>query len=175
MPFVLVHGRDSSVLDPVRGVGSTSTPFKHDDYVVSRNITTSTKPSTAVSKSVALTVGAMDVLLHIGRSASLCHGFSLVLLTVANFSVLVFAVRNLTVCFVREDDSDFSTYRRVAPAVDLGVRHANNFILPGTLRLQVLFQSSGTSCSGTQFSVVSRVAELLEERECNVFIGAGSS
>lgn len=100
-------------------------------------------------------------------------GFSIILLFFTGFTVPGFAVKHLTICFVWEDDSYFSTYSRLAPAVDLGVRHANNLILPENLRLQVLYQSSGTSCTSTQFTVVSTVAELLEKQECNVFIGAG--
>ena len=63
----------------------------------------------------------------------------------------------LTMCWIWEDDTYFAEYRRVAAAVDLAVLHVNNFILPDTHSIRVVYQSSGTSCTRTMYSVVDHV------------------
>ncbi|GAU95874.1 hypothetical protein RvY_07413-1 [Ramazzottius varieornatus] len=79
---------------------------------------------------------------------------------------------NLTVCWLLEDDSYYSTYERLAAAVDLAIEHSNSYILPEHIKLQLVFQSAGPSCSNTQYSVAANVMQLVRDGvECNVFLG----
>lgn len=79
---------------------------------------------------------------------------------------------NLTVCWLLEDDSYYSTYERLAAAVDLAIEHSNSYILPEHIKLQLVFQSAGSSCSNTQYSVATNVMQLVRDGvECNVFFG----
>ena len=78
----------------------------------------------------------------------------------------------LTVCFVIEDDSYFGSYRRLAAAVDLGIEHANTFVMPNSTQLQVVFQSSGASCTKTLYSAVSAMLDMLDKgTTCDMYLG----
>ncbi|OQV12277.1 hypothetical protein BV898_13470 [Hypsibius exemplaris] len=82
--------------------------------------------------------------------------------------------RNLTVCWILESDSYYSSHARLAGAVDLAIHNANTYIMPDGWRLQLAFQSAGPSCSDTQFSVTTNVLRLLQTGvSCDVFLGAG--
>ncbi|OQV18934.1 Atrial natriuretic peptide receptor 1 [Hypsibius exemplaris] len=81
-------------------------------------------------------------------------------------------VTNLTVCFILEDDSYYATYERLAAAVDLGISHANTFILPDYIRLKVAYKNIGPSCSHAQFSAARNILQLLDSGvTCDVFLG----
>ena len=81
---------------------------------------------------------------------------------------------NLTVCWILEEDSYYSTYDRLAAAVDLAMTHANEYILPENIRLQLAYQNAGPSCSDTQYSVTANVMQMLQEGTvCDVFLGVG--
>ena len=83
-------------------------------------------------------------------------------------------VTNLTICFVLEDDSYYSTYDRIAAAVDLGIVNANTYVLPDNIRLQMVYQSSGSSCSHAQYSVSRKILQLLNSGvRCDAFLGVG--
>ena len=83
-------------------------------------------------------------------------------------------VTNLTICFVLEDDSYYSTYDRIAAAVDLGIVNANAYVLPDNIRLQMVYQSSGSSCSHAQYSASRKILQLLNSGvRCDAFLGAG--
>ena len=78
----------------------------------------------------------------------------------------------LTVCFVIEDDSYFGSYSRLAAAVDLGIEHANSFVMPNSTQLQVVFQSSGTSCTRTLYSAVNAILDMMEKgTTCDMYLG----
>ena len=81
----------------------------------------------------------------------------------------------LTLCVVMEEDSFYvPTYDRVGGAVDLAVINANSFILPKSLRLRVVRQSAGKSCSQVQHAVVNNVLGLLRSGvTCDAFVGIG--
>lgn len=82
--------------------------------------------------------------------------------------------KTLSVCLIWELDSYFSTYPRLAAAVDLGIQHANDFILSKPYSLEVIYQDSGMSCTRTQFSVVTNLFEFFKRNQtCHVFIEAG--
>ncbi|GAU95873.1 hypothetical protein RvY_07412-2 [Ramazzottius varieornatus] len=78
----------------------------------------------------------------------------------------------LTVCFVIEDDSYFGNYGRLAAAVDLGIEHANAFVMPNTTKLQVAYQSSGTSCTRTLYSAVLAMLDMMDKgTTCDMYLG----
>ncbi|XP_055340566.1 atrial natriuretic peptide receptor 1-like [Paramacrobiotus metropolitanus] len=80
--------------------------------------------------------------------------------------------RNLTVCFIWEDDSYFSTLQRASAAVQLGVHNANAFVLPEGVHMDVLYQSTGPSCGHTMYSVVKQIYHLLNTgATCSAFVG----
>ena len=56
---------------------------------------------------------------------------------------------NLTACWLLESDSFYTTYERAAAAVDLGINHANDLILPSNIRLRLFTQRTGPSCIET--------------------------
>ena len=83
-------------------------------------------------------------------------------------------VTNLTVCWILEDDSYYTSYQRLAASVNLAIKNANAFILPKSVRLQLAFKSAGPSRSDTQYSVTSNVMDMLQAGiSCNMFLGAG--
>ncbi|XP_055349485.1 atrial natriuretic peptide receptor 1-like [Paramacrobiotus metropolitanus] len=83
---------------------------------------------------------------------------------------------NLTACFIWEDDSYYATYLKLAPALDMGVDHANSFVLPKGWNIQVVYRSSGASCSKTMYSLIPGVYDLLADGvQCDVFLGASCS
>jgi hypothetical protein len=80
----------------------------------------------------------------------------------------------LRICIFVEDDSYYTSEERLAAAVDLSVSHVNSYILPKSLKIEVRFQSTGPSCSRTQYSATSNAFTLLRSGvTCNVFFGAG--
>ena len=85
--------------------------------------------------------------------------------------------KNLTICHIWEDDTYFSTYERLAAAVDLAVDHANTLVLPKQLSLRSVYKSAGNSCARTMYNVVANVYTLTVDEgvECNAFIGASKS
>ncbi|XP_055344411.1 atrial natriuretic peptide receptor 1-like [Paramacrobiotus metropolitanus] len=79
---------------------------------------------------------------------------------------------NLTMCFIWEDDSFFSSFNRSAAVVDIGIQHANDAILPEELRVRTVYHSSGLSCGKTMYAVVSKVYDMLNSGvKCNAFLG----
>ncbi|GAU95881.1 hypothetical protein RvY_07417 [Ramazzottius varieornatus] len=81
---------------------------------------------------------------------------------------------NLTVCWILEGDSYYSSYARTAAAVDLAITHSNRFILPENVQLQLVYQNAGPSCSDKQYSIISNVLQLMRSGvDCNVFLGVG--
>ncbi|OQV12270.1 Atrial natriuretic peptide receptor 1 [Hypsibius exemplaris] len=81
----------------------------------------------------------------------------------------------LNLCIIPEDDSFYvSTYDRVAAAVDLAIANANSFILPKAIRLRTVFQSTGSSCSQVQHTVVTNILGLLRSGvTCHAYVGIG--
>ena len=81
----------------------------------------------------------------------------------------------LTICLFIEDDSYYTTAQRLAAAVDLSVSHANQYVLHSSLmKIQVRFQSTGSSCTKTDFTATSSAYTLLQSGvTCNAFLGAG--
>lgn len=83
-------------------------------------------------------------------------------------------IQNITLCFLLESDSYYTSYERVAPAVELGIRHANEFVLPPDIRLNYVYQSLGMSCTAVQHSALVNVLRLLATgQKCDAFLGVG--
>ncbi|XP_055353590.1 atrial natriuretic peptide receptor 1-like [Paramacrobiotus metropolitanus] len=79
---------------------------------------------------------------------------------------------NLTLCFVWEDDSYFSTMNRSAAAVYLGVQNANAYILPRDIQFRIVHVSTGPSCGRTMYTLVSTMYDLLKQgTRCDAFLG----
>ncbi|OQV12253.1 Atrial natriuretic peptide receptor 1 [Hypsibius exemplaris] len=86
------------------------------------------------------------------------------------------SLQNLTICWLMEEDSYYSSYNRSAPAVDLGIEHANIFVMPKSLKLQYVFINTGQSCSHTMYSAVSSVYDAYARGvTCNMFLGSTCS
>lgn len=84
------------------------------------------------------------------------------------------SVTTVTMCLILEEDSYYTTYNRIAAAVDLAVTHANAFTLPSDIRLNVIYQNAGPSCTEIQYTVITNVLNLLKNgMTCNAFLGAG--
>ncbi|OQV12254.1 Atrial natriuretic peptide receptor 1 [Hypsibius exemplaris] len=82
----------------------------------------------------------------------------------------------LTVCWLLEEDSYFTSYNRTASAVDLAIEHANKFIMPESLKLQYVFGSTGNSCSHTMYSAALTVYDFYQKGiTCNMFLGSSCS
>ncbi|OQV12261.1 Atrial natriuretic peptide receptor 1 [Hypsibius exemplaris] len=81
---------------------------------------------------------------------------------------------SLTVCWILESDSYYSSYERLAGAVDLALANANAYILPDNVKLHLAFGDAGPSCSNTQYSVTANVLSMIQSgTSCDVFLGVG--
>ncbi|XP_055349308.1 atrial natriuretic peptide receptor 1-like isoform X2 [Paramacrobiotus metropolitanus] len=80
---------------------------------------------------------------------------------------------NLTMCLVTEDDSYYFSNIRAAAVIDLAMEQVNSFaVLPGDLKLQIINQTAGPSCTQLQYTVVSNVMELIRSgTNCLSFLG----
>ena len=83
------------------------------------------------------------------------------------------AANVLTVCWILEDDSYFTSFNRTASAVDLAVEHVNKFIMPDGLKLRAIFGSTGMSCSHTMYSSVMTLFDFYKSGLiCNMILGS---
>ncbi|OQV13654.1 Atrial natriuretic peptide receptor 1 [Hypsibius exemplaris] len=80
----------------------------------------------------------------------------------------------LTVCVFVEEDSYYTTYPRLAAAIDLSVKHTNEYILPRSIQLQAKYRSTGNSCSQAQYAATAAAYDLMhvDGVKCDVFFGA---
>lgn len=87
------------------------------------------------------------------------------------------ATELLTFCVFIEDDSWYTTWNRLAATVDLAIAHVNAYMLQTTkYRVQARYQSTGPSCSSTQYSATAMAFLLIHESnvKCDVFFGAST-
>lgn len=77
------------------------------------------------------------------------------------------------VCFVWEEDSYFSTFQRISAAVELGMVHANRFIIPKTHKLEWVYVNANNSCAHTMYDVTSSFYQTMNSGiRCNMILGA---
>ena len=84
------------------------------------------------------------------------------------------AVDIVTVCVFVEEDSYFTTYKRLAAAIDLSVSHTNSYILPPSIQLQTRYQSTGSSCTQAEYAATAAVYDLMHVQgvKCDIFYGS---